>query len=1016
MPVKLTRLLSSLFSIKPNEWDGVVYFFLVFLVFSFGASFARSIGMALLIQNLPGQLPLMFILIDLSVMVGSITYAKYTKKISGLYILKFFFVAMAIFAFIIQCLLIIVLNWLPSFTWIYGLFFVGFFFFYVLIFIHIGSVVASYFNAVQVKRVTTVINAGIPIGGTLGGLVLVTCLNIFHLPPNYLILVLGLSCLGVIGLLKIISTRLSPVRSSVSETRGNNKTPFRELVSAFKYIINSRLMIFMSLGLIFFVIANKLLEYQYQVIIYPSIYPDTTSRASFFAFYEIFANLTWLFIQLFVTSRLIVGLGVGVTNLIYPVLAATVSVGLLMYFYWNPYTPNAVDNNLFLMLLLAVTTQFVNQEMRGALRTPANNLLFNAIPPNQWGVNKAFLNGIIFPFSTTIAGGFLIFMTGDSHFLSITQLSYVLPAIALIASVLGIFIAFPQWSAYNDGVFGLLNRELFDRNIEIGSGKNSDLRSVIDEKLNSHDSHHVIAALEMIRLLQLSQFSNQVGNLMLKVQRMEIEETKPLELEAKHFEIDSKRLKNEAKHLPAGSTERIEIEEQVTISRNKLNQTRNLLASIKSSHFDIKKHCLDTLAVLPQSHTNASYFAEMLHVETDPVILAIALKHLSLFNNVNLNAQVEKFLSHSTSQVFIEAALCLHKHPDYRGKKGVADKILHRLQENRNSSELPLYLYALGELKQQQYIFYLLPYLDSNPRPDVQLAALMAYMRMLEGQLDPYKDRLITALSSEDNRMRITALQALKECQPLTDWTTVIELLGAKDHAVVNESKELLRLSLGVCRNALVKQLFTEDISVQQRFEILSLVYSRLNELQKERLRQMADKALQTFICLNCLIRLHRQAEKNGKAHDLITKLLEEMAENQILHILTVITYETEGNLEFFQRVTRGLLSGSRANQGNALEVLLNAGEKFLTERIVKYFDERFTDIQAYHRVHLLLYGEPLEITVDNYEIHMFALKNDLLKACLFYNYKDQAKMPRLVLTKKSRELLIDKPRKAVAA
>ncbi|EIJ41961.1 hypothetical protein BegalDRAFT_1058 [Beggiatoa alba B18LD] len=1016
MPVKLTRFFSTLFSIKPNEWDSVFYFFLIFLVFSFGASFARSIGMALLIQNLPGQLPLMFILIDLSVMVGSMAYAKYTKKVSGLRILQFFFISMAVFAFIIQCLLIFVINWLPALTWIYGLFFVGFFFFYVLIFIHIGSVVASYFNAVQVKRVTTVINAGIPIGGTLGGLVLVFCLKVLHLSPNYLIIVLGLSCLGVLALLKVVNARLSPVRSSVSETRGIPKSPFHELVSAFKYIINSRLMIYMSLGLIFFVIANKLLEYQYQVIIYPAIYPDATSRTSFFALYEIFANLTWLLIQLFVTSRLIVGLGVGVTNLIYPMLAAIVSLSLCLYFYWNPY--NVVDNSVGLMLLLAVITQFVNQEMRGALRTPANNLLFNAIPPNQWGVNKAFLNGIVFPFSTTLAGSFLIFMTSNNQLFDVTDLSYILPSIALIASLIGIVMAFPQWRAYNEGVFGLLNRRLFDHNADINSRKSGDLRLVIEEKLNSHDPHHVIAALEMIRLLQLGQFSNPVGTLMLKVQHTELEETKPLELEAKHLEIDSKRLKNEAKHLPAGSTERIELEEQVTACRNKLNQTRNALATIKSSHFDIKKHCLDTLAALPQTHTNANFLIELLSVESDTTILAITLKHLSLFGNVNFNNQIEKFLSHNTPQVFIEAALCLHNHPEYRNKKVVAEKILQRLEENRDSEELPLYLYALGELKQQQYIFYLLPYLDNSPRPDVRLAALMAYMHMLEGQLDPYKDRLITALSSEDNRMRIAALQALKECQPLEDWTTVIDLLGAKDRAVVNESKELLRLSLGVCRHALIKELFKEDISVQQRFEILSLVYTRLNELQKERLRQMADKSLQMFIKINCLSRIHRQSKEKGKAHELITKLLEEMAENQLLQVVTVITYETDGNLEFFQRVTRGLLSNSRANQGNALEVLLNAGEKYLTERIVKYFDERFTDIHVYHRVHLLLYDEPLDITESNYDTHLFLLNNDLLKACLFYSYKDQVQMPRLVLTKKSRELLIDKPqkKKAVAA
>lgn len=161
----LARYLGKFLSIRPNERDGVFYFFLVSLVFSFGASFARSIGMTLLVGKLGGdKLPLMFILIDLAVMVGSLVYAHYTKKFSGLKILGFFLLSTAIFSIIAQLLFVLTKQ-----NWVYGFFFVGFFFFYILISIHTTSVVASYFTAHQVKRVTPVVNAGIPIGGALGG-------------------------------------------------------------------------------------------------------------------------------------------------------------------------------------------------------------------------------------------------------------------------------------------------------------------------------------------------------------------------------------------------------------------------------------------------------------------------------------------------------------------------------------------------------------------------------------------------------------------------------------------------------------------------------------------------------------------------------------------------------------------------------------------------------------------------------------------------------------------------------
>lgn len=120
------HLLGKLLSIKPNEWEGVSYLFLVLLVFSFGASFARSISMALLVEKVGGdKLPHMFILIDLTVMIGFILYAHYTKKFSGINIFKFFLMSTAIFSIIVQALFF----WWAQQKWVYGFFFVGFSFF-----------------------------------------------------------------------------------------------------------------------------------------------------------------------------------------------------------------------------------------------------------------------------------------------------------------------------------------------------------------------------------------------------------------------------------------------------------------------------------------------------------------------------------------------------------------------------------------------------------------------------------------------------------------------------------------------------------------------------------------------------------------------------------------------------------------------------------------------------------------------------------------------------------------------
>ncbi|MDM8565825.1 hypothetical protein QUF74_09240 [Candidatus Halobeggiatoa sp. HSG11] len=928
----IARFLGNLLSIKPNERDGVFYFFLVLLVFSFGASFARSIGMTLLVGEMGGEtLPLMFVFIDLSVMAGSPIYAHYTKRASGLEILGFFLIATAVFSIIAQLLFILKDNWWLEQDWVYGLFFVGFFFFYILVNIHISSFVASYFTAVQVKRVTPIINAGFPIGGVLGGSTLLVFLSVFHIQPQNLVAILGASCIGSYWLLRVINARFSPIRvgsllqSNASQSKSN---PLSEIMVAFKYIVGSKLMIYMSLGLMLFVIASKVLEYHYQTIIYYEIFQDDTQRATFFATYEVFANLAWLFIQLFLTSRIIMKLGVGASNVLYPALAAIMSLALFIFFY---QVEEPFSNSFAIMLVLGVFTQFVNQEMRGALRTPVNNLLFNAIPPNQWGVNKAFLNGIVFPISTVAVGVFLILITGDNNVTIIQslfpkdELHYLLPLVALVVSILGILAALPQWAAYNKGVFGLLNRELFSRqtDVKLSGWSNNSLKQVIEQKLSSVDPYHVVAALEMIRVLRLSYFIGQVGDLLLK-----------------------------------------------------------------SQVFKIKEHCINTLAALPQSNVSVNYLVEALQTEKDADVLPLILKNLAKFQLIDFNDTIEKLLIHRNTKVFVEACLCLHKHPNYQHKDSIERRILSRLQRSQEPEDVALYLYALGELRHSYYSSKVLPFLeDTNNK--IRLAAFTAFIRMLEGQLEPHKELLIKALNSSDKDMKIAALRALKECQSLDNWSPIIELLGARDRTLVAESKELLRLSLGTCKSALINHVFSDKISVQQRFEILSLIYSKLNPGQHKQLQQKADDSLKKFVQINGLLKLHESLGYTSKVHDLIAKVLQEIAEEHLQHVLTVITFASDQNIEFFQRVSRGVLSLSRANQGNALEVLSNAKEKYLVSRLLKYFDERATDMKSVARIYIALFGEKHNLNESNYESQLQILNNDMIDACLLYLVKE---------------------------
>ncbi len=929
----IARFLRNLLSIKPSEQQEVFYLFMTLLVFSIGAGFARSIGMTLLVENLGGEkLPLMFIFIDLSVMMGSIVYARYTKKISGLNILGFFLLSTALFSVIAQLLCTLTTYWWPAQNWVYGFFFVGFYFFYILISIHTGSVVASYFTAVEARRVTPIINAGIPVGGALGGGILIVLLNVFHFHPQQLILVLALACLAAFWLARIINARSKPIRASNEAQLKEQKNPLHNLIVAFKNIISSKLMIYMSLSLMLFVIGSKLLEYHYQTIIYFQVFPDPTRRATFFATYEVFANLAWLFIQLFLTSRILVKWSVGASNVLYPVLSAIAALALFIYFYGQ----GLLANSVIVMLSLGIFTQFINQEMRGALRTPANNLLFNAIPPDQWGNNKAFLNGIVFPLATLIAGTFLMTITGAESLIaqidwgfSREQLYYLLPLIALIVSILGIFIALPQWSQYEKDMQKRLEDEfvkkILGHQVNVKGGI-KEIRRVIRQKLNSSNTYDVIAALDMIRILKFDLFFNQVGN---------------------------------------------------------------LLINKKTQDLKVKKHCLQTLAALSRSNSNLknahlNYLLEALRIEQNAQVLSLIIKALTKFKSVNFNHLIEKLLTHPLPSVCVEACLYLHQNPKYRRKQLIENKILARFDKAELSQNMPLYLYALGELRLSHYSDTVLPFLESD-NPDVRLAALRAFIRLHEAQLNTHKARLLKVLESPDNEMKILALRALKNCKPLKYWAPVIQLLGARDRRLVKESQELLQLNMGVCKSVLIDALSSDKISVQQRFEIMLLIYHFLSHKQQQDLQKGADETLRKFVQVNGLLKFYESLELNSKAAHLIIKILQEMAEYHLDHILIIITFAAKEDRNFFQKVSNGLKSTNRANQGNALEVLSNVGKKSLVNRLLKFFDERFLTLQSIRRIYFALYGKPLKIDKNNYEAQLRALNNEMLDACLLY-------------------------------
>lgn len=488
--MRILLQLGTWLNVHPSEWRAVSLFFGALFVLATGAACARGIGMTLLVGKLgTAILPFIFVLIDAGVMLGTLGYTRYSQRIPSL----------RIWMGLIICLMVLtgLAQWLFRFAWGYAGFFIGFSFLLIMISIHTTNVLILYFNVPQLKRLTSLIYSGTPLGGITGGIILVT--GVAYWPPQWLLNVLVLACLLVLGLLRLMQISINPLHSEKpsGHTASELSKPVADSTQTWFYLTRSRLLLTLAFSLFIYVLISRLLEYQYQGMIYPQAFPDLNARADFFGRYEIIANSIALILQILVSSRLIVRLGVGASNLLYPLLQLCAALSLLLQFG----------------LISGILTQFINQELKTAIRAPAFQLLLNALPPGRATLSRSLLNGLVFPLATFTASGFLVLA---KLLWEPAILAQLLPLICLLLALVSLVLVFPQWKQYNRGMFALLQQ-----NTALERSPAS-LSQEMADAFNRQQPSAVMAALQMVATLKDETFIDAVGKVLLRTDNWEL--------------------------------------------------------------------------------------------------------------------------------------------------------------------------------------------------------------------------------------------------------------------------------------------------------------------------------------------------------------------------------------------------------------------------------------------------------------------------------------------------------------
>ncbi len=886
----MLTILEKIFLIKPNEWKHTsIFFFLVFL-FSLGATFSRSISITLLIEHMgKDSLPLMFILTDLAAMVGFFVYVKLSQKNSGAVIFKY--LSLANF-------FLTLLSWFLfsfSYAWIYGYFFVLSSFFFILTFIHATSFVASYYNVLEMKRMGSFIFSGIPLGAILGGSGLVFGLKFFS--PEYLVIVPAVCSLLTIGVIGLIDQNMTPIISLLSRKKLDS---IEDSGNALGQVFHSRLIVYMALGIFFFVLTSKVIEYQCQGIIFPEYFPLPQDRASFLGVYEIVGNILALFIQVFVTSKLLIWMGVGCSNIIYPALLFLGSLNLLVVFG----------------LASGIFAQFINQELRRSLRAPLYNLLYNAIPSSLWASSKAFLNGVIFPFSTIVAGIFLFLVTKYS---SSEHLLTILPFASMAFACCAIFLALPQWKNYNAQILVLLEKQSLPLHSYQEEFRGLNLDQQIEDILAKKNLVNLPIALDFIRLTQAEKF------------------------------------------LPLVKDFFWEVED-----------------------FGLRRKCLQTLSGFPNV-LNPLVLQKAIKEESSPAIIALLLEYLGNFRSLDLRDKILPFWKHSSAEVSSQAAVCLYQNDFFQEKEKIIKWLGKQLQDPKQDPSP--FIRALGKT-QNPSAFPLIELFINSPNGKEQFLAYQATGRLWETVPKKYAPILLKGLENPDQKIKLTSFKAITRLEVINDWFPIVSLLGDKSPVVIRTAKDFLRLHIDDCKRTCLDCLLADHLPALQKFEILSLIHEHLNREEILSLEDLGQKSLQKIFEVHYLqITLLTQYPEEKEWNILFTKCFQELEENYWLWILTIITYQSGKDEEFFWRVNRGIVSSDKSFYGNALEALSHSKEKKLSRALVKYHQFRPTDSPSLKKLYYDIFKE--EFSMDNlaWKKRIVQLPHDFLRAVAIYTF-----------------------------
>lgn len=379
----IKQFIRKTFDIRHGELSiSIAMLLYIFFIISTLLIIKPAINSLFLVELGAESLPIAYLLVALAAIATSYSYSQLTERFALKRVIQLT-LAISITS-LITLGLMLHLQLLSG--WLLYVFYVGVAIYAVLATSQFWVLANVVFNIREAKRLFSFVGAGAITGGIFGGyLTTILAPMIGNENLMFIAAVLLLACFPILSF--IWKSRVSKLTIFKKQKRLPDKED-----RPFRLIKNSRHLSYLAGIIALGVVTARLIDFQFSDIAAKKI-PDSEELTSFFGFWLSSFNVISLFIQLFITRKIVGVWGVGYSLLLLPIL---IFFSAILFF---------VFPELWVVILLKAADGSLKQ----SINKSAVELLALPIPYQLKAKTKSFIDVVVDSAATGIAGCILIF-------------------------------------------------------------------------------------------------------------------------------------------------------------------------------------------------------------------------------------------------------------------------------------------------------------------------------------------------------------------------------------------------------------------------------------------------------------------------------------------------------------------------------------------------------------------------------------------------------------------------------